>query len=95
MVLAWGILARSVPVLVDKQVIPARDLRTAAETIDGVRSVYAIRSRGSQLHCFAELTISVDKDVSVEVAHRTADEVETELCRRFGFNEITVHIEPC
>jgi cation diffusion facilitator family transporter len=95
LVLAWGILARSVPVLVDKQVIPASDIKAAAEMIDGVRSTYAIKSRGSPFHCFAELTIAVDKDVSIEVAHRTADAVETALGRRFGFNEITVHIEPC
>ena len=95
MVLAWGILARSVPVLVDKQVIPATDLKNAAEAIDGVSSAYAIRSRGSRYHCFAELTVSVKKDVTVEVAHLTADAVEAELRHRFGLSEITVHVEPC
>ncbi len=95
LVLAWGILARSVPVLVDKQVIPAADIKSAAEKIAGVRSTYAIKSRGSRFHCFAELTISVDKNVSIEVAHRTADAVEAALSSQFGFNEITVHIEPC
>jgi cation diffusion facilitator family transporter len=95
MVLAWGILARSVPVLVDKHVIPAEELRVASEAIEGVRSAYSIRSRGSRFHCFAELTISVDKDVSVESAHRTADAVEANLRSRYGFREITVHIEPC
>jgi cation diffusion facilitator family transporter len=95
MVLAWGILARSVPVLVDKHVIPAEELRVASEAIEGVRSAYSIRSRGSRFHCFAELTISVDKDVSVESAHRTADAVEANLRSRYGFHEITVHIEPC
>jgi cation diffusion facilitator family transporter len=94
-VLAWGILARSVPVLVDKHVIPAEELRVASEAIEGVRRAYSIRSRGSRFHCFAELTISVDKDVSVETAHRTADAVEANLRSRYGFHEITVHIEPC
>ena len=36
-VLAWSILARTVPVLVDKQLIPTKDLRTAAVAIDVVR----------------------------------------------------------
>ncbi len=94
-VLAWRILARSVPVLVDKHVIPAEELRTVAAAVEGVRSTYAIRSRGSRFQCFAELTISVDREVSVEEAHRTADAVEAELRSRFGFNEITVHVEPC
>ncbi len=95
MVLAWGILARTVPVLVDKHLIPAQELRMAAEAVEGVRSAYSIRSRGSRFHCFAELTISVDRDVSIEVAHRTADAVETELRSKYGFYEIMVHVEPC
>jgi cation diffusion facilitator family transporter len=94
-VLAWGILARVVPVLVDKQMIPVQDLKASAEAVEGVRSAYAIRSRGSRYDCFAELTIAVDKDVSVELAHQTADAVEMTLSRRFGLTEITVHIEPC
>ncbi len=95
MVLAWGILARSVPVLVDKHFIPAETLQLAAESIDGVRRAYSIRSRGSRYHSFAELTISVDGEVSVETAHETADAVEAELRSRFGLSEITVHVEPC
>ena len=95
MVLAWGILARTVPVLVDKHLNPAQELRMAAEAVEGVRSAYSIRSRGSRFHCFAELTISVDRDVSIEVAHRTADAVETELRSKYGFYEIMVHVEPC
>ena len=95
MVLAWGILSRSVPILVDKHAIPAEELKVAAESIEGVRSAYAIRSRGSRYHCFAELTISVDSDASFEVAHRTADAVEATLRSRYGFYEVTVHTEPC
>jgi len=95
MVLARGILARTVPVLVDKHLNPAQELRMAAEAVEGVRSAYSIRSRGSRFHCFAELTISVDRDVSIEVAHRTADAVETELRSKYGFYEIMVHVEPC
>jgi len=95
MVLAWGILSRCVPVLVDKHVIPAADISKSAQAVFGVQSVYSIRSRGTRLHAFAELTVSVDGGVSLEEAHRTADAVEAELRSRFGFYEITVHVEPC
>lgn len=95
MVLAWGILARAIPVLVDKHYIPARELRSSAEAIDGVKSAYSIRSRGSRHRSFAELTISVDREVSLDAAHRTADEVEAELRARFGLCYVTVHVEPC
>ena len=95
LVLAWGILARSIPVLVDEHYIPARDLRASAEAVKGVKRAYSIRSRGSRFSSFAELTIAVDRQVSVEAAHDTADDVESELRSRFGLSEITVHVEPC
>ena len=94
-ILAWGILARSIPVLVDTHAIPAEELRSSAEAVDGVRSAYSIRSRGSRVRSFAELTIAVDREISVETAHKTADEVEAELKNRFGLYQVTVHVEPC
>jgi len=94
-ILAWGILARSIPVLVDTHAIPAEELRSSAEAVDGVRSAYSIRSRGSRVRSFAELTIAVDREISVETAHKTADQVEAELKNRFGLYQVTVHVEPC
>ncbi len=92
---AYGILARSIPVLVDKHILPADTIQCAAEEVKGVRSAYAIRSRGSAHHSFAELTIALDKHTSVELAHQVADEVEIKLSSKFGLHEIMVHIEPC
>ena len=94
-ILAYGIVARAIPVLVDKHVIPARAIQASAECVDGVRGAYSIRSRGSRLHSFAELTISVDPSASVEKAHGIADAVEVRLRSQFGLHEILVHVEPC
>lgn len=94
-VLAWGILKRSIPVLVDRHAIPAEALRKSAEAVDGVQRAYAIKSRGSRWQSFAELTIAVDRGITVEVAHRTADAVENALRSQYGFYDITVHVEPC
>jgi cation diffusion facilitator family transporter len=94
-VVAWGIVARSVPVLVDQHAVPARAIRSVAEGVDGVASAYAIRSRGSRGHAFAELTIAVDRSATVESAHRIADDVELRLQEQLRLHEVLVHIEPC
>lgn len=94
-ILAYGIVMRSVPVLVDQHAVPAADIQTSAESVAGVIEAYAIRSRGSSELSFAELTISVDRGASVEAAHRIADEVEDQLRAQHGLNEVIVHVEPC
>lgn len=92
--IAWGIVRRSVPVLVDERAMPSHELRAAALAIGGVRRAYRIRSRGSGAHAFAELTISVDGSQDVHAAHDIADEVETRLADRFKLAEVVVHVEP-
>lgn len=94
-VLAFGIVRRSVPVLVDEQAAPAASIRTAAEAVPGVHRAYHIRSRGSPEQTFAELTIAVDRHRSVEAAHEIADAVERQLRNDLQFTEIVVHVEPC
>ncbi len=93
--LAYGIVRRSVPVLVDKQVAPTTRIRHAAERVPGVERAYHIRSRGSPEQLFAELTIAVDGQASVEAAHQIADAVELRLRAELQFTEIVVHVEPC
>ncbi len=94
-VLAYGIVARSVPVLVDQHVAPSSTIQVAAEAVDGVIRAYGIRSRGSRDRHFAELTIAVNGSTSVEAAHRIADAVEARLRSDIQLHEVTVHIEPC
>jgi divalent metal cation (Fe/Co/Zn/Cd) transporter len=93
--IAYGIVQRSVPVLVDQHAVPADVIRTAAEAVNGVHSAYQIRSRGSSHLRFAEVTISVERTASVEVAHRIADVVESRLREELDLHEVVVHIEPC
>ncbi len=100
---AYQILARTVPVLVDARAIPERAIRHTAQAVDGVKSAYDIRSRGGRGGSgeggagvrYAEVTIAVDKDANVEAAHAIADEVEARLKRDLALNTVTVHVEPC
>lgn len=94
-VLAYKIMSRSVPVLVDRHLLPAATIRNAAEGVPGVQSAYDIRSRGSQNRSFAELTIAIARGVTVEDAHQIADAVESRLRSELQLHEIIVHVEPC
>lgn len=94
-VLAYGIVSRAIPVLVDQYAFPEETIRREAETITGVARAYDIRSRGKHDRAFAELTIAVDGSASVEQAHEIADGVEEHLRSRLRLHEIIVHVEPC
>lgn len=93
--LAYGIVARSVPVLVDRHAVPSPDIQAVAEHIPGVVQAYDIRSRESHDQRFAELTIAVDGNASVESAHRIADAVELQLRQELRLHQVIVHLEPC
>jgi cation diffusion facilitator family transporter len=92
---AWGIIRRAVPVLVDQHALPAERIRETAEQVAGVRSAYQIRSRGSPHLRFAEVTIAVDGHATVEAAHQIADAVERRLREQLQVHEVAVHVEPC
>jgi len=91
----WGILRRSIPILVDRRAVQADDLRRIIAGIPGIVEVRGIRSRYSASGVlFAELTITVPGATPVNVAHELADRVEAALASRYGVAEITVHVEP-
>ncbi len=93
--LAYRIITGSIPVLVDKHVLPSDTIQSAAEEVEGVVRAYDIRSRGSRERTFAELTIAVNGSASVERAHDVADAVEGHLRVHLQLHEIIVHVEPC
>jgi cation diffusion facilitator family transporter len=92
---AYRILARTVPVLVDQRALPTGEIQRTAQAVPGVKGAYSIRSRGPSDLRYAEVTIAVDRGANVESAHAIADEVEERLKRDLQFHEVTVHVEPC
>ena len=93
--IAYRIVVRTVPVLVDQQAVPTRSIQETARAVAGVKSAYGIRSRGPSDLRYAEVTIAVDREANVEAAHAIADQVEERLKRDLQLHEVTVHIEPC
>lgn len=92
---AWQILSRAVPVLVDQRALPPHTIRERVEAVNGVRSAYGIRSRGTPPVRYAEVTIAVDRSANVADAHAIADEVEERLKHELQLSEVIVHVEPC
>jgi cation diffusion facilitator family transporter len=92
---AWQILKRGVPVLVDQAAHQPDVVRRSAEGVDGVRSVYDIRSRLAAGVAFAELTIGVSGRLGVDEAHAISDAVERRLKDELRLDRVVVHIEPC
>jgi cation diffusion facilitator family transporter len=92
---AWQILRRGVPVLVDQAAHEPEVVRRSAETVDGVRSAYDIRSRLAAGVAFAELTIGVSGHLAVDEAHEISDAVEQRLKEELKLDRVVVHIEPC
>jgi cation diffusion facilitator family transporter len=93
--IAYRIVVRTVPVLVDQQAVPTSSIQEAAQSVAGVKGAYGIRSRGPTDLRYAEVTIAVDRHADVETAHAIADQVEGRLKRDLQLHEVTVHIEPC
>src|SRR5713226_4134510 len=94
---AYQILSRAVPVLVDERAIPEPTIRQSAQAVEGVKSAYGIRSRGGAGTGvrYAEVTIAVDPAANVADAHAIADAVEERLKKDLALQEVTVHVEPC
>jgi cation diffusion facilitator family transporter len=92
---AWQILRRGVPVLVDQAAHEPDILQRSAEGVDGVRSAYDIRSRLAAGVAFAELTIGVSSALAVDEAHAISDAVERRLKEDLKLDRVVVHIEPC
>jgi cation diffusion facilitator family transporter len=92
---AWQILKRGVPVLVDQAAHEPNLVRRSAEGVNGVRSAYDIRSRLAAGVAFAELTIGVSGQLAVDDAHAISDAVEQRLKDELRLDRVVVHIEPC
>src|SRR5256884_624198 len=92
---AYRILERTVPVLVDQRAIPTRDIQETAQAVPGVKGAYGIRSRGPSDLRHAEVTTAVDRHADVYVAHAIAGQAQQSVKRDLQLPEVTVHVEPC
>jgi cation diffusion facilitator family transporter len=90
----WKILQGTVPILVDQRAVEGEEISRIARATPGVIDCHDVRSRGREGEIFAELTITVDRRLNVEEAHRIADEVERRIAAAVVAREVTAHVEP-
>ncbi len=89
----YNVVQDTFPVLTDHIVYDPREVKTLAETVDGVEDAHDIRSRGRPGEAFIQLHILVEAE-DVERAHAITREVEELLMERLGAREVFVHVEP-
>lgn len=71
-------------------------LREIASTTDGVINLGELRTRKHGAMAYVDLTICVDKDLTVFEGHEIAHDLELHILENMQFVKgITVHVEPC
>jgi divalent metal cation (Fe/Co/Zn/Cd) transporter len=69
-------------------------ITSAAATVDGVQSVGPVRVRQAGASTFADLTVAIDRSVSLEEAHQVASEVEAQIGVLLHRGDVVVHVDP-
>ena len=94
-VAGFSVLSRAFDVLADRAPLERAAIEASVRAVTGVRAVRSVRSRGAPGDIHVDLTIEVDRQISVEAAHAIADSVEEIVKTRFaGANDVLVHVEP-
>lgn len=62
--------------------------------VDGVRGIHSLRIRQAGKKIFADVHLEVDRNITVEEAHRICDEAENKLKQKLSNVDIVIHIEP-
>ena len=60
-----------------------------------MRGFHHLRTRKAGAARFIELHVVVDKDLTVERAHRLADAITRDIKAHLAGATVTIHVEPC
>jgi cation diffusion facilitator family transporter len=93
---AWRIAKEAFVVLLDRE-LPDEDRQRIKQVVlahEHARGVHDLRTRHAGDRRFVELHLEVDGDLTVERAHRIADEVEQAVRGALPDAEVIVHQEP-
>jgi cation diffusion facilitator family transporter len=92
---AWLVFRENVPMLLDAAVLDPANVRAVACSVDGVRGVHRVRSRGTRWAVELDLHMQVASEMKVADAHAVAERVEAELRAKLPeLRDVVVHIEP-
>jgi cation diffusion facilitator family transporter len=69
-------------------------VKTAVESVEGVRDCHAVRIRRSGPRYFVDLHVSLDGSQSLEAAHDLTERIEQKVAKCLPDADVTVHPEP-
>jgi len=89
------IIKDSSRILLDKALIEENVVAKLARSVPGVCNCHRIRTRGAPGQMYVDLHIGVDPSLSLEAAHKVAEEVEDRIRWSVeGVEDVVVHMEP-
>jgi cation diffusion facilitator family transporter len=70
-------------------------INNVAIGVEGVKGIHNVNSFSAENGIFISLHVMIDKNMSLEDAHRVSDEIETQIKKSVeNVNHITIHLEP-
>ena len=93
---AWTILRSSLDLLMDREFPPEerRKIQEIALAHPEVRAAHELRTRSSGTRVFIQMHLELDGNMTLNLAHKIADEVEAEIKLVFPDAEVMIHQDP-
>lgn len=93
---AWSIARESVQILLDRELPETMraGIIEVAEAIAEVKGIHDLRTRRSGLTHFIQLHIDLDARLTLQQAHRIADEVEAAIVAAIPNADVIIHQDP-
>lgn len=92
---AYEIFVDNFSVLTDKVIFSEKEVVEILKEFKVVKNVHKIRSRGYHHHVFLDMHIRIDKDLSIDEAHKLVHKIEDTFKERMGKAvDVVIHVEP-
>ena len=90
--IGYGVFMRTFPVLVDASAVSEGHLQRVVQSVPGVKSAHAVRSRRAGAVVFIDMHLLVEPG-DTEATHALTEAVEAALEHEFGRTSATIHVE--
>ena len=89
------IVRDSSKILLDKALVEEKEIIDLANSVEGVCTCHAVRTRGMAGEIYVDLHIGVDSSLPIDAAHEVSEKVESMIKRKIsGVRDVMVHLEP-
>jgi cation diffusion facilitator family transporter len=98
MFIAWmgfSILKSATAVLTDSAIIDPAEIKSVADSVEGVQDSHGIRSRGNKNFVNVDLHVLVDPEIKLREAHEIAHTVEETIKKNFpSIQDAVINVAP-